>query len=69
MKNIVDVLKQKEAQLQELQKEVEALRYAMRLLSDEGEARWESRPLAPAANAEPRQKGAVADIGSTRPFP
>ncbi len=37
MKNIYDVLKQKEAQLQQLQKEIEALQIAARLLSDEAE--------------------------------
>lgn len=37
MKNIYDVLKQKEAQLQQLQREIEALQIAARLLSDEAE--------------------------------
>jgi hypothetical protein len=34
MKNILELLHQKEAELQELQKEVEALRLASRLLAD-----------------------------------
>lgn len=38
MKNIYDVLKQKEAQILQLQKEIEALQIAVRLLSDESEA-------------------------------
>lgn len=35
MKNIVEVLRQKEAELQQLQGDVEALRVAIRLLSDD----------------------------------
>ena len=38
MKNIVEVLRQKEAELQRLQGEVEALRVAIRILSDEAES-------------------------------
>lgn len=37
MKNIYDVIKQKEAQVQQLQKEIEALQIAARLLADETE--------------------------------
>ena len=37
MKNIVEVLRQKEAELQKLQGEVEALRVAIRILSDDPE--------------------------------
>ncbi len=48
MKNIYDVLRQKEAELQQLQKEIEALRIAARLLSDDNEARADNagRPTA-----------------------
>jgi prefoldin subunit 5 len=45
MKNIVEVLKQKEAELGQLQLEVEALRVAIRLLSDDSEN--SGRVLAP----------------------
>ncbi len=38
MKNLYDVLRQKEAEIQQLQKDIEALRVAARLLADEGEA-------------------------------
>jgi hypothetical protein len=70
MKNINDVLKQKEAELQQVQREVEALRLAIRLLSDEGEARWDVRPAAPIATTpDLRPKGPVADVVSSRPFP
>jgi hypothetical protein len=48
MKNIFDVLKQKEAELQQIQKEVEALRTAARLLNEEGEARPAESPPRPA---------------------
>ncbi len=35
MRNIYDVIRQKESQLQDIQKELEALRLAARLLADE----------------------------------
>ena len=47
MKNILELLRQKEAELQELQKEVEALRLASRLLAD-----GEPAPVPAAAPAE-----------------
>ena len=50
MKNIFEVLRQKEAELQQLQKEVEALRMAARLLAEEGDSRIEA-PLRPAMAA------------------
>ena len=37
MKNISDVLKQKEAELERIQREIEVLRAAQRLLSDEAD--------------------------------
>jgi hypothetical protein len=45
MKNIYDVLKQKEAQIQQLQKELEALKLAARLLSEDGEPEVSPRPI------------------------
>jgi hypothetical protein len=47
MKNIYEVLRQKEAELQQLQKEIEALRVAARLLAEEGDPRLDSavRPV------------------------
>ena len=44
MKNVFDVLRQKEAELQQIQKEIEALRVAARLLADEQEADDDSGP-------------------------
>jgi len=67
MKNILDVVKQKEAQLQELQEELEVLHTVMRLLSEEGDP--PARSLAPTGTADTRPKGAVADIGNPRSFP
>jgi outer membrane protein TolC len=69
MKNINEVLKQKEAELQQVQREVEALRLAIRLLSEESDPRLEMRPLTPTATMpDPRPKGTVADVASTRLF-
>ena len=42
MKNIYDVIRQKELEQQQLQKEIEALRLASRLLADEGDSPAES---------------------------
>lgn len=70
MKNIVEVLKQKEAELQQLQREVEALRISVRLLSEEGDPRVDGRPLSPTGTTpDARSKGMVADIANSRPFP
>ncbi len=44
MKNVFDVLRQKESELQQIQKEIEALRVAARLLADEQEADDDSGP-------------------------
>ena len=38
MKNIYEVLRQKENEIQQLQKDIEALRVAARLLADDGDA-------------------------------
>jgi len=46
MKNLYDVLRQKEAEIQQLQKDIEALRVAARLLADESESESiGSRPM------------------------
>jgi hypothetical protein len=75
MKNIFDVLRQKEAELQQIQKEVEALRVAARLLSDESEARAEAvvrppAPTLPGPIAAPRAKEVATGFDtSPRQFP
>jgi len=38
MKNIYDVMRQKEAEIQQLQRDIEALRVAARLLAEDSEA-------------------------------
>ena len=50
MRNIYDVIREKEASVDQLQKELEALRIAARLLSEDGkkEVREPARPLRPA---------------------
>jgi hypothetical protein len=56
MKSIADVLRQKEADLQQIQVEVEALRLAMRLMSEDGEqAGSQGRTLA-STGAGPTQR-------------
>jgi hypothetical protein len=57
MKNVYEVLRQKELELSRLEKEVEALRLAAPLLWEDGEAEDDSHPtLQPAANDSPRVK-------------
>ncbi|MFB3814617.1 MAG: hypothetical protein ACE14L_10940 [Terriglobales bacterium] len=72
MKNIYDVLRQKEAEFQQLQKEIEALRIAARLLADDNDARAAS--AAPAASARgisavPAKDAAPAWEAGPRQFP
>lgn len=47
MKNIYELLRQKESELVLLQKEVEALRIAARLLADDDDGRIEGSQMAP----------------------
>jgi len=69
MKNIVEVLRQKEAQLQQLQGEVEALRVAIRLLSDDPENSGRV-PASAGTSSEPRAKEILtAPDAPTRQFP
>ncbi len=51
MKNIYEVLRQKELEVQQLQKEIEALRVAARLLADDNDADNNARPRVSAAAA------------------
>ncbi|HUJ96126.1 MAG TPA: hypothetical protein VLW84_12720 [Terriglobales bacterium] len=55
MKNVYEVLRQKELELAKLEKEVEALRVAAPLLSDEKELMAENKPTLAAAAAAPQQ--------------
>jgi len=57
MKNVYEVLRQKELELSRLEKEVEALRLAAPLLWEDGEAEDDGHPtLQPAANDTSRVK-------------
>ncbi len=61
MKNVYEVLRQKELEVSRLEKEVEALRVAAPLLSEEGEAENDSQPtLRPAVNDAPQKAHAAA---------
>lgn len=44
MKNIHDVMRQKEQQIQQLQREIEALRVAARILAEDGDVAPAPRP-------------------------
>ncbi len=52
MKNVYEVLRQKELELAKLEKEVEALRVAAPLLSDEKEASAEAKPTLAATQTQ-----------------
>ena len=68
MKNIVELLKEKEAELRQLQAEVDALRVAIRLLSEDPEN--SGRLLAPAGTSpESRVKEIKTVSGTTSQFP
>ena len=71
MKSIVEVLKQKEAELQQIQIEVEALRVAMRLMSEDGDG--SARSLAPVGAPSESRKPHVEETSTgsnpTRQFP
>jgi hypothetical protein len=56
MRDINEILRKKEAALQQLQREVEALRIAARVLSEETEAY--ARPQAASSYASPEQPAA-----------
>lgn len=64
MKNIYEVLRQKELELQQLQKDIEALRVAARLLADDADAEAVSSRSMGGSVAAPRiSTAAVAAVG------
>jgi hypothetical protein len=81
MKNIYEVLRQKELEIQQLQKDIEALRVAARLLADDGEIEPKtagtgpqpmrtSVPTAATASPRPAEAGYSASSGAgVRQFP
>ncbi|HEX8927126.1 MAG TPA: hypothetical protein VF786_15105 [Terriglobales bacterium] len=69
MRNIVEVLKQKQSDLEQLQTEIEILRRAVSLLSEEAEDPRSETATLGKTGTDSRIKGAVADISSPRQFP
>lgn len=78
MKNIYDVLKQKEAQIEQLQSEIEALRVAARLLADDDDVLEVSRtsgtvvagtPLASVTRMSARDNGHTSWDATSKQFP
>jgi len=68
MKNVYEVLRQKEMELTRLEKEVEALRLVAPLLSEEKESTAEAKPaLATAVNAGPQPTGRIT-LPATAPI-
>jgi hypothetical protein len=71
MKNIVEVLKQKERELQQVQGEIEALHVAIRLMSEEGDTHGLSAvPTVSSSEArESRVKEMSTGTAGPRQFP
>ena len=66
MKNIYEVLRQKELEFQQLQRDIEALRVAARLLADDNEAATSTaRPLA--NNVPAPRISAAAAVAAVKP--
>ena len=63
MKNIYEVLRQKELELQQLQKDIEALRVAARLLADDSDAEAASSRSMGSVTAPRISTAAVAAVG------
>ncbi len=70
MKNIHDVLRQKELEIQQIQREIEALRLAARLLADDAETEAPAvRPsVASAAVPRPAAAPVMAKPADQTPF-
>lgn len=66
MKNIYEVIRQKEQEITELQRQIEALRTAARLLADDHDTSdtYPARPTSAAAPAMPARPPAVAMAGA-----
>jgi hypothetical protein len=69
MKNVYEVLRQKELELARLEKEVEALRVAAPLLSEEKEAMSEAKPTLAAAQAQQPLRIPPPVVAATAPAP
>ena len=69
MKNVYEVLRQKELELARLEKEVEALRVAAPLLSEEKESMNETKPTLAAAQSQPPLRIPPPVVAATAPAP
>jgi hypothetical protein len=72
MRNIYDVIRQKETQIQDIQKELDALRLAARLLSEDENGEAETPKMRVAAVSSPAALRTDAEIllaAPHRPFP
>jgi hypothetical protein len=74
MRNIYDVIREKEATVEQLQKELEALRIAARILSEDSntkktEVREPARPMRPSAPIAPATDTEVVLSPPLRQFP
>jgi hypothetical protein len=69
MKNVYEVLRQKELELARLEKEVEALRVAAPLLSEEKEPTSEPKPTLAAAQAQQPLRIPPPVVAATAPAP
>jgi hypothetical protein len=67
MKNIADVLRQKEAELQQIQVEVDALRLTFRLLAEDGEQKNPNGRILAPTGTTPGSR--VEEIRATDPNP
>jgi hypothetical protein len=67
MKSIVEVLRQKEMDLQKIQAEIDALRVALRLVSEDGDNL--ARPPVPTGLPESRVTEINTGSNATRQFP
>ena len=69
MKNIADVLKQKEAELQQLQVEIDALRLVLRLVSEDAESGSHGRALVSTGTTPNARVEEVGTPSNPRRFP
>ena len=67
MRNLYEVLRQKELEIQQLQKEIEALRVAARLLADDNDAETSASRSVPSMVTTPRISVAAAVASTVKP--
>lgn len=69
MKNIFEVIRQKEQEIQELQKQIDALRIAARLLSDDSESGDVAPRQASGPVTMPTRVSSASAAGALKEFP